>query len=590
MALSGSVNTSGYDGRHYQLSWTATQNVANNQSTVSWTLKAVGGDDSWYAERTLKVVLAGSTVYSKTDRVQRYKGTVASGTKVITHDANGNASFSVSIQAAVYYSAVNCTGSGSFTLNNIPRKSTLSVSNGVLGTAQTLTVTRKSTSFTHTITATCGSASATIATKSTASSFSFTPPLAWASQSTSSASVSVKYTITTYNGSTSIGSNSYTVSCSIPSSVKPTVSITVSCVGGLNEKYGCYIQGQSKVKVDIVAQGSQGSTIKSYKTVLDDKTYTTASVTSDVLRSYGTLAVTTTVTDSRGRTATTTENITVLKYSPPIITDLVIRRSDSTGASHPSGEYLAIDYSVQITPLNDINSARYYLWYKKTKDTDYTIERLTNLDGQYVLDNLTTVFSASPSSSYNVKIVAEDDFYSGENAISKVGTGSSALKVWSIFRQGLGMALGKVAEKTGLEVDWDAWFNKKVYINNIEVGTRLETLSTDYVVQQGTSGIWNYTKWASGKCEMFGYNNAKVAINNQQGTAIYRSAPISVTFPFTVYNMVATISCTDVNAWASINTYRSAEGNSALSYVYWRGGSYAEYTWYAYIHILGTWK
>ena len=125
MAKSGSLTTSSYDGRHYKLSWTAAQNVANNKSTISWTLEAVGGDDSWYAERTVKVVIAGSTRFSKTDRVQRYTGTVASGSFDLTHDSAGNKSFSASVEAAVYYSAVNCTGSKSFTLDTIPRQATL---------------------------------------------------------------------------------------------------------------------------------------------------------------------------------------------------------------------------------------------------------------------------------------------------------------------------------------------------------------------------------------------------------------------------------------------------------------------------------
>ena len=110
MALSGSIKTNGYEGRYYQVDWKATQSVSGNTSTISWTLKCAGGSSSWYAERTLKVVLAGSTVYSKTDRVQRYTGTIASGTKTITHDSSGAASFSISIQAAVYGSSVNCTG------------------------------------------------------------------------------------------------------------------------------------------------------------------------------------------------------------------------------------------------------------------------------------------------------------------------------------------------------------------------------------------------------------------------------------------------------------------------------------------------
>ena len=125
MALSGSFNTGSYDGRYYTLSWSASQSIANNQSTISWTLTANGGNASWYAERTVEVVIAGSTVYSKTARVQRYKGTVASGTLTLSHDSVGNKSFSASVRTAVYYSSVNCTGSGSWSLDTIPRQANL---------------------------------------------------------------------------------------------------------------------------------------------------------------------------------------------------------------------------------------------------------------------------------------------------------------------------------------------------------------------------------------------------------------------------------------------------------------------------------
>lgn len=125
MATSGSLSTNGYDGRYYKLEWTATQDVAKNQSKISWTLKALGGDVSWYAERTVKVKIAGTTVYSKTDRVQRYTGTVKSGTVTLTHDSAGKKSFSASLEVAVYYSTVNCTGSKTFTLTQIPRQATL---------------------------------------------------------------------------------------------------------------------------------------------------------------------------------------------------------------------------------------------------------------------------------------------------------------------------------------------------------------------------------------------------------------------------------------------------------------------------------
>ena len=77
MALSDSVSTNGYEGRYYTVSWSASQSVANNTSTISWTLSCAGGSSSWYAERTLVVTVAGKTVVNKADRVTRYAGNIA---------------------------------------------------------------------------------------------------------------------------------------------------------------------------------------------------------------------------------------------------------------------------------------------------------------------------------------------------------------------------------------------------------------------------------------------------------------------------------------------------------------------------------
>lgn len=124
MALSGSFNTNSYDGRYYTLSWSATQSVAGNYSTIKWSISCAGGS-GWYAERTLSATLAGVTLVSKTDRVQRYAGTIASGSFNVNHNSVGAATISGSMSVAVYYSSVNCTGSGSWNLDTIPRQATL---------------------------------------------------------------------------------------------------------------------------------------------------------------------------------------------------------------------------------------------------------------------------------------------------------------------------------------------------------------------------------------------------------------------------------------------------------------------------------
>ena len=121
MALSGSVSTSKYDGRYLKLSWTATQSVANNTSTIKWTLSAAGGNYNWYSTGPVTCTIDGSTVYSRSSRTDMYKGTIASGTKTITHNSDGTRTFKVTIRAAIYYYDVNCTGSSTFTLNPIDR-------------------------------------------------------------------------------------------------------------------------------------------------------------------------------------------------------------------------------------------------------------------------------------------------------------------------------------------------------------------------------------------------------------------------------------------------------------------------------------
>lgn len=134
MALSGSLTTNKYvhegdskdENRYYKLSWTATQSISNNTSTIKWTLSAEtdAAYDNWYAERTLKLKIDGSTVFSKTDRVERYNGVIKTGETKLTHNTNGSKDFKVSIEAAVYGSSVNVTGDKTFTLNNIPRYAT----------------------------------------------------------------------------------------------------------------------------------------------------------------------------------------------------------------------------------------------------------------------------------------------------------------------------------------------------------------------------------------------------------------------------------------------------------------------------------
>lgn len=464
MATSGSVTTTAYSGRYYQLDWSASQSTANNTSTITWSLKAVGGSSSWYAERALKVVIGGKTVYTKTNRVERYTGEVATGTTDITHNDDGEKSFSISVQAAVFGTEVNCKGSQTFELTPIARKSTLSASNGTLGTSLTLSVTRKVTSFTHTITYKCGSASGTICTKSSSTSVAWTTSngntVDLASQNTTGESVSVTFTITTYNGSTIVGSDTKKVTMSMPSSVKPSCSISVSDSKGYYNTFLAYVKGKSKLSVTVSPTLSYSSPISAYKTTVDSKDYTTASFTTDVLNSSGTLTISAKVTDKRGRSGTGTTNISVLDYAEPVISKLTVHRCKSLtdGTESPGGAFVKVTYSGTITSLNSKNSKTWQLKYKKYSASSYSTVTLNT--SSYAITDGSYIFAADTDGSYDVQIVATDYFSSTTRATSV----SSGFTLMHWRANGKGIGFGKVAEFDGLDVDFVSRFSSSMNI------------------------------------------------------------------------------------------------------------------------------
>ena len=125
MALSGSITTNKYNSTvGLKLSWSASQNINDNSSTISWTLKSVGGSSgSWWYSGPITVKIAGKTVLSVTSRFKLYgDGSYSkSGSLKVTHNEDGTKSIAMSVRAAIYTSSVNCTASKTFTLNKIDR-------------------------------------------------------------------------------------------------------------------------------------------------------------------------------------------------------------------------------------------------------------------------------------------------------------------------------------------------------------------------------------------------------------------------------------------------------------------------------------
>ena len=423
------------------------QNIANNTSNVTVGVRASWTGGSYNHLQKSGWVKIDGTTYNFTNSFNDSNTT--SGTKLlysktlnITHGSDGKKTLACSASYTTGVSSGTIAASASKTLTTIPRKSSLSASNGTLGTEQTLTVDRKSTSFTHTITYKCGSTSGTVCTKSTSESIKWTPPISLASQNTAGTSVTIAFTITTYSGDTSIGSNSESITCSMPSSVKPSCSITVNDPTGNYTKYGSYIQGLSKFAVTVEPTLSYGSAIDSYKTTANGSTYTKSSFTTGVLNSSGTLKISASVTDKRGRSGSASKSLTVTAYSPPSIQQLTVGRCDENGDTNDRGEYVKVTFSAKITALSNKNTASYILKYKKTSDASYTDVALTDYDDTYTISEGVYVFPANSSYTYNIELDAIDAHNSTKRTTT-VSTGFTLMH-WNV--SGDGMGIGKVSE------------------------------------------------------------------------------------------------------------------------------------------------
>lgn len=128
MAKNGSFNTTDYSDRYLVFSWSEkVQTYESNYTVINWSLTGAGGTSTrYYYSGPFSVTIDGEEVYHSTTRIQLFNGTVvASGEKVITHNADGKRSFTASAKGAIYDGSYNVSGSGSWDLDAIPRQATL---------------------------------------------------------------------------------------------------------------------------------------------------------------------------------------------------------------------------------------------------------------------------------------------------------------------------------------------------------------------------------------------------------------------------------------------------------------------------------
>ena len=467
MASSGSFSGSIRDG-HYKLrvDWSQSQNVSANTSTITAKMYLVNDWSLSINSRSTNYTTIAGTKQTYTSPSISSTGTHLLGTvtQTVSHDSDGSKSITISsvfyIQATLsgtYYDSISA--SATVTLDTIPRASSVSATNANMGSASTITITRASSSFTHTLTYAFGSATGTIATKTTSTSVSWTPALTLANQIPNALTGTCTITCTTYNGSTKIGSKTCTLTLTVPSSVKPTItSLTAARVDGdVPSSWDIYVQTKSKVTLTINgAAGSYGSTISSYSISGGGFTSTASSFTTGFLNTSGTITFTATVTDSRGRVSSAaTVSITVQAYSPPSFTSYLSQRCTSGGTVDDEGTYVRGLVSFSYSTCSSKNTVTGSIQYKQSSATSWTSAGVAFSSGTAVVFGGGAI---STETSYDIKYTLTDAFTS----VSIQDIVSTAAVVMDFKAGGKGVAVGKVAETDNMfeiSEDWDV----KVY-------------------------------------------------------------------------------------------------------------------------------
>ena len=448
------------------------QSITDNTSTVNWRM-TVSRTGAYYTrnhqgDSTLSLNLDGRNVHYSypTWETSGEEYTLASGSSTISHNADGTKKLPISCT----FNPNNglhgtITVSASLSLTTIPRSSSVSVSPGVIGSSVTININRQSSSFKHTVRYSWAGKSGTIATNVDTSA-TWSIPIDFANDIPNSASGTGTIYVDTYSGSTKTGTQSTTLTASVPANVKPTFTgVSLSDLNGAAQNLipngNTFIQVISNIKVAFNgAVGSYGSSITGYYAEIVGKNQSTSSNGGSlgIMNYHGTIKIRASVSDSRGRWSDTREvSVTVLEYFAPALS-FSIARTGSTSST------LTVTRNAKIAPLAVSGSQ------KNTMTLTFKVARLGTTNFQVDTGPATgswTSISNLVNSQANlagnylanqswVVIGTLEDKFTRSDFMINVATESVVL---SYDRSGVGV--NKIRERGALDVKGDIYVDDK---------------------------------------------------------------------------------------------------------------------------------
>lgn len=416
-----SVQTSSYDGRYLKLTvYEESYSIANNTSTVRWTLESIGGSVNYYTIYNWGVWVNGQQIYgTQTTNWNSYnfpaKTGSATGTITVAHNADGSAgNVGFQLNGCVYYNRSN-SYTGSISLTKIPRQANLTSApdfndeaNPTIGYSNPAGNSVSSLDACISLTGSRDDIGYRAVSK-TGSSYTFN--LTEAERNVlrgacpNSNSLSVKFYLrTVISGNTyySILSKTMTIVNGNPTfsdsniTYKDSNSTTVAVTGN-NQKL---VQNLSNLLATITsATAKKSASISKYEATINGVTKTITSagnIDFGVINSANNLTLSVKVTDSRGNTATASKTVTFLAWVLPTAIISLKRKNNYEDQS-----YLTVNATY--SSVDSKNSVTIKYQYKKTTESSYTALTTIGNGSQKTL-------TLSKDYAWDFKIVITDKF------------------------------------------------------------------------------------------------------------------------------------------------------------------------------------
>jgi len=483
METNGQVNTNTAYDSFFWVKWsTESQNIAENYTTINWSCGVTPGHQfGTNAIKMSSVYINGSYVYAGgtySNFLDYQEHTLASGKLKIPHNPDGTKTFYISSFTGWLWENNNYSSSGGgFELPAIPRAARLEDATDFTDLQMpTVTYNNPAGDSVTTLQAYIYDTDDTtvlvggmdLEKTATSAELQITPEeIDNLRNAATDGSKKVWFYIKTeLNGATYWSKRiEKTFSVEASEATEPTITMRVTLENGsLPTKFdGLYIQGKSKVKVELSAEGKYGADIQSYSVVVDGKTYNSANFTSDVIQNPGEVKIIGYAKDSRQITGSAEKPINVIEYSKPLVTSIYgenaiqCYRSDEDGNRTGNSDKLWIKAKRSYYSVNGKNTCKLQWRWKKASEEWPEEEEWYDLLSDDAADNeynRRNEYSFDLKEAYTVQIRAIDDFGEFDIRTQEVPTQDVALH---LGRGGKNVAIGTYCDYSDEYTFYSAW-------------------------------------------------------------------------------------------------------------------------------------